>query len=200
LIVDVLDLLIIPIDASFVNIIFVKVVHENILKNWKINLSDEEFVEWINKQNPFPTVRETWRHQQKKIDELERDTLRTGVCRSDKGAAMSKLEEIEKFRNLYPEICEKDGLWQTAPKHYFDDQILIAIRSIDHLLSLVKQTEIERERLSKLLIEERMKVVGYRDMKQAISDTLYEHNEFFTDAGKIILKLLDKPEGRKEKV
>src|SRR3990170_3820311 len=107
-------------------------------------------------------------------------TKRTGVCRSDKGAAMSKLEEIEKFRNLYPEICEKDGLWQTAPKHYFDDQILIAIRSIDHLLSLVKRYK-----------------EGINDIWQYASSELNSHKVNAQEIRIMCRKLLNEPEGGK---
>lgn len=63
-----------------------------------------------------------------------------------------KIREIEKWRGRYPEICVSDGLWQTAPKHFHDGEILIAIRSIDTLLSHISTLESQLKE-----VEERMK-------------------------------------------
>jgi len=51
------------------------------------------------------------------------------------------IKEIEAWRTLYPEICKKDGLWQESPKPFYPEEMLVAIRNIDYLLSRIKELE-----------------------------------------------------------
>lgn len=64
-----------------------------------------------------------------------------------------KMKEIEEWRNLYPEICKKDNLWQEAPKPFYLkvgwEEMLIAVRNIDTLLSRIKELETELQKFEK---------------------------------------------------
>lgn len=73
-----------------------------------------------------------------------------------------KVKEIEEWRSLYPEICETDGLWQTAPKPFYSDEMLVAIRYIDYLLSHIKQLK---------------ELTNNMGSDKVLSEVLYEYHE-----------------------
>jgi hypothetical protein len=66
---------------------------------------------------------------------------------------MSSVEEIREWRKLYPDISDKDGLWQNAPDSILmnDNQQLRATRAVDILLATIAEQAKRIEALQKFV-------------------------------------------------